>query len=193
MIYDVNKIPDGGSVLNPRSAQSAGFIDPAHLTQFTERRQPTGGSSVSISGGAFYGTFVDGSGSDSGDTFLQGGTVTGGNGGSATIPNFEILSAGALPALISDGHILFLRVACTANIDPDDNVMLPGCSIDDDPAYTKLMADSVIPDPHVFTIDDPTGYLYTEIGRWTATEFLPSSPGNVLASGCIGNFNLSRI
>lgn len=192
MIYEVSKIPDGGSTIEPKWAQEFLGLDPAGITQFTERRQITAPASVGITTGAFYGLYVDASSdSDAGDTFLQGGLVSGGNGGSATIPDYEVLSAGALPGGVSEGDVLYLRVACTATI--EDGVMLPGVLVDGNAAHTKLLTGSSVPDPHVFTVDAEQGYLYTEIGRWTATEFLPAAPGNVLASGCIGNFNLSRI
>lgn len=192
MIYDVNKI--GGDVeplAGARQAQMFGDYSPAGAVQFVERRSPVGAVGGTTASGAFFTMYEESSGSDAGDTFLQGGTVVGGNGGSATIPDYEVLSAGALPGGVSAGDILYLRVACTATI--DDEVMLPGCLIDGNVAYTKLLTGASVPDPHVFTVDAEQGYIYTEIGRWNSATFLPSMPGNILASGCIGNFVLSRV
>ncbi len=149
-----------------------------------KRRQQDGGGGVTSSG-AFFSQYTD----EDNDTWLQCGTVTGGHGGSKAIADYMVLDNGALPAGISAGDILYLRAACTATT--ADGILLPGCALTG--ASTSLQTGSTVPDNHAFTVADPTGYIYTEIGRWNSAAFLPSAPGNVLAGGCIGNFALTRV
>lgn len=130
--------------------------------------------------GAFYGLVTA-----DGHTYLQGGSVTGGHGGSATLDNIKVIDATSGPVAAED-YILYLQVSATATV--ADGVMLPGCQVNS--ASTSTAAD--LPSAHAFTTSAATGNLYLELGRFTADSFLPASPGNVLAGGCIGNFQLTR-
>lgn len=133
--------------------------------------------------GAFWTRYTD----EAGDTMLQGGTVTGGNGGSATVADYKVLDADTGVGSLED-DILYLQVACTATI--EDGLMMPGCEI----TTATLETGASVPDNHTFTVAAPSGNLYLEVGRWNATTFLPAGPpGNVLASGCIGNFLLTKV
>lgn len=146
-------------------------------------RRATGPSSVAA--GAFFTLYVE---PVSGDTYLQGGTVTAGNGGSKTIADYKVIDHADAPPLADTGNVLYLRAAITATV--EDGVMLPGAELTS--ANTQLMVGASVPDNHAFTVADPDGYIYTEIGRWTDTAFYPSFPGNIVATGCIGNFVLTR-
>jgi hypothetical protein len=137
-----------------------------------------GGSSPLV--GAFYGLYTD----EDGDTYLQGGTVTGGNGGSDTRADIKVIDADTGPVETA-GTVLYLHANCKATV--EDGIMLPGC---------ELLSTGVNTTPgvnHTFTVAADTGYLHQEIGRWTETAFLPAGSGNFLASGCIGNFALTRV
>jgi hypothetical protein len=130
--------------------------------------------------GAFFGLYVDGNG----HTYLQGGTVTGGNGGSETRADIKVIDAEDGPVEAA-GTVLYLHANCQATV--SDGIMLPGC---------ELLSTGVNTTPgvnHTFTVAADTGYLHEEIGRWNAVGFLPAGTGNFLASGCIGNFALTRI
>lgn len=133
--------------------------------------------------GAFYGKYlVDG------HTYLQGGSVTGGNGGSKTIPpgiDLKLIDAVSGPTH-TDGTILYLKVGVTANVSA--GIMLPGCEVTSATTGTG----SSLPANSTLTVSSTTGFLYAEIGRWTETDFLPSGSGNFSATGCIGNFTLNR-
>jgi hypothetical protein len=158
-----------------------GFATPPQ--KFPKRTQQITEEGSVASGGAFYSMYDDGSG----DIYLQGGSVTGGNGGTATIADYKVIDAGTGPTAAA-GTILYMRAACTATV--ADGIMLPGCLLTG--GSTSLQTGSSIPDNHTFTTTLDNGYIYTEIGRWTADDFLPSAPGNLLADGCIGSFQLTR-
>lgn len=130
--------------------------------------------------GAFFTIYVD----DAGDTYLLGGSVTGGNGGSVSIPDYKIIDADTGPEQVA-GTILYILADCSATV--EDGLMLPGCLLND--ADWDLVGGS----NHTFTVVADTGNIYYEIGRWTATSFLPAGVGSLLASGCIGNFALARV
>jgi hypothetical protein len=132
--------------------------------------------------GAFFSRYAN----EDGDTFLQGGTVTGGNGGSETVPDYKVSDAdtGLVQGL---GTILYLEASCEATV--ADGVMLPGCRLNN----ASLETGPSVPPNHTFTTTSKTGKIYREIGRWEAGAFRPAGPpGDFLASGCLGNFNLWR-
>jgi hypothetical protein len=133
--------------------------------------------------GAFFTTYTD----EIGDTYIQAGTVTGGNGGSATVADEKILDA-ETGVGTNSGKVLYIKVACSATI--DSGIMLPGCAI----TTATLETGTTIPDNHTFTVAAATGDLHFEIGRWNDATFLRAGPpGNFLASGCIGNFALTKL
>jgi hypothetical protein len=141
----------------------------------------TGGTAGEV--GAFFTLYQD----SGGDTYLQCGTVTGGNGGSESIADEKVLDA-TTGVGTNSGKILCLTVTCTATI--DSGIMLPGCEV----TAAVIGPVTSVPANHTFTVAAASGDLHLEIGRWNDTEFLPAGPpGNVHAAGCIGNFALSRI
>jgi hypothetical protein len=150
---------------------------------FTEESESSSGSGTSSLGaGAFNRLTVD----DDGDTILQGGTVTGGNGGAHTFADYKVLDASTGP-VETDGSILFVKVECEATV--ANGQMLPGCKVTTAGAHVWDTDASEVPDNHSFTTSAATGFLYYEVGRWTDTEFLPAAAGsNLRASGCIGDF-----
>lgn len=138
-------------------------------------------------GGAFFTQYEIASGDDVGDTYLQGGSVTGGFSGSHTFPDYKVWDA--IDGAVQDpGWILYVQVSVEAIV--EDGVMLPGI---------KVIAGSdwgvnatAIPPNDALTISPATGSLYYEIGRWTETAFLPSGVGNLAVGGCLGNNSIQR-
>lgn len=140
---------------------------------------PGGGTAAAPATGAFFGLFTEG-----GATYLQGGGVSGGAGGSATIASELVIAAGATRPLASAGATLYLRASCRAVV--EDGVMLPGCEL-----LSATLTTSG-GDNHEFTVSSQTGNLYYVIGTWNSDTFLPSGSGNLSANGCPGSFSLSR-
>jgi len=85
------------------------------------------------------------------------------------------------------GHLLYIVAECTATV--EDGLMMPGCTLDS----AAIATGATLPANHTFTVASPTGDLHFAIGRWIAGGFLPSGIGSLLASGCIGNFSISRV
>ena len=139
---------------------------------------PTASESFEVTAGAFYTIYTD----DSGDSYLQGGSVTGGNGGSESIADIKVMDASTGPVNAA-GTVLYLKATCKATI--ADGIMLPGCEL------TGATTTTTLADNHQFTTTALTGDLYLELGRWTEDNFYPSAPGNKTATGCIGNFTLA--
>lgn len=133
------------------------------------------------SGGAFYTLYVDGDG----DTYLQGGTVSGGHGGSKTVADEKVLdSVDGVDG--KSGDVLYVVVGVTATV--ADEVMLPGLKVNS----ASLSSAGSVPTNATLTATSKTGNLYLELGRWTDTTFLPAYPGHVQAGGCPGNYFLNR-
>jgi hypothetical protein len=174
--------PDPGH--RPAVATIEEFITSAPNPLTLPEESPASGSSttVTLETAAFYYLYTE-----DGHTYLQCGSVFGGNGGTVTIPDEKVLDA-TTGVGTNSGKILYLRANCEATV--EDGIMLPGCKLLT--ANTGLLVGTSVPANHTFTTSADTGYLYIEIGRWTDSEFLPSAPGNILARGCIGNFHLYR-
>jgi hypothetical protein len=121
------------------------------------------------------------------DTYLLGGTVTGGHGGTVAIADILVLDAVDGPGA-NAGKVLYIRANATATT--EDGIMLTGLLLNS--AETHIATTGSPPDNHTFTVSAPTGNLHIEIGRWTADRFFPSAPGHIEAAGCPGNFFLRR-
>lgn len=130
--------------------------------------------------GAFFGLYQK-----DGDTYLQGGTVFGANGGGATIADIKVIDSTSGP-VGDDGDVLYVKANCRGLV--VSGVMLPGCEL----LSASSEKGNSVPSNHAFTVSAITGFLYEEIGRWNENEFLPSSAGGIVARGCIGDFYLSR-
>lgn len=140
-----------------------------------------------ITAGAFLTLYEDANG----HTWLQGGQVTGGNGGSVSITNIKVVDATNGPVFDTvtqtAGNHLYIKANCTATV--ANGQMLPGVLLNS--AETTTTAGT----NHSFTVVSPdeTGDMWYSIGVWTESNFLPSGVGNLHVSGCIGNFSFSRI
>jgi hypothetical protein len=161
-------------------------FQPNHIADWDfEFESPRPAASATATDGAFYGIFTN----EDGETFLQGGSVTGGNGGSATIDDYMILDADGIPTSTA-GTILYAQAAVSAATDPASGIMLPGCAL----STASLATAGSVPPNSAFTVAVPTGNLYVEVGRWTEAGFARAfgGGGNLTAAGCIGNFSLSQ-
>lgn len=167
-------------IAGPGLKESSGGKTGRILTVASAPATPGGGDPPPAAVGAFFGIYQEG-----GHTYLQGGSVTGGHGGSASISAIKVIDATTGP-IAPAGYVLYLEVSATATL--YEGILLPGCQVDSASTGTA----SELPAAHAFTVAQPSGELYAELGQFTATSFLPAAPGNVHASGCIGNFQLSR-
>lgn len=148
-------------------------------TDWESYRRPGSGGAGTIDTRAFYTLYQD----EDGNTFLQGGTVTGGNGGTVSIADEKVVDSISGPTN-SAGTKLYVKASCEATV--EDGLMMPGCKLNSASITTTGGSNAT------FTVASPTGDLYYEIGRWTADGFYPSGIGNLHASGCIGSFGISR-
>ena len=157
------------------------------IARLADRKWKEGkGGAVSSQYGAFWTRYSD----ELGDTYLQGGTITGGNGGSESIADEKVMDAETGAETNAD-KILYIQANCTATV--EDGIMLPGCLLNSASLSTVAIGTGV-PANHTFTVASATGNIYLEIGRWNADSFLPAGPpGNLLASGCIGDFSISKV
>lgn len=134
---------------------------------------------VATTGGAFYGQYVD----DAGDTYLQGGTITGGNGGEEVVDDYKVLDDTTGVGTL-EGDKLYLSCNVTATV--EDSIMLPGLTLN------SATLTRTLPSEHEFTVAAPTGVVFIEVGRWTASSFLPATSGGLsLVSGCIGTYQIT--
>ncbi len=135
--------------------------------------------------GAFFTLItVESEGPDNGDTLLQGGSVTGGE-GSYTWANYKVTDAETGPTA-GDGTILYAKVDVSGTV--ADGVLLPGIEITGGGWGTA----SNLPPNDVLTAAVSAGSLYYEIGRWVGQQFFPAGAGNLKAAGCIGSYNIQR-
>lgn len=147
----------------------------------TKRRQES--SAGSITDGAFYSEYVDGSG----DTYLQGGQVISGS-GNFSIADIKVIDAGT-GITESNGDLLVLEVTVDGYV--VDGVLLAGLTATA-AAYVSPSVSS-LPGNTLPIIGSHTGRkVYVEIGRWAADNFYPASPGNIRISFCPGAYTITR-
>jgi len=161
-----------------RSGWPIQYLTP-EIEHFTPPEQ--GGGEAELQG-AFYSMYQE-----DGDTYLMGGSVAGGNGGGGSVEDKKVINSADTTPYVKAGKVLYLEVSCKATV--EDAIMLPGCEV----TAFSLKEGNNVPPNHTFSVAFKEGNLYYEIGRWTATKFFPSGVGNILASGCIGNFSLTRV
>lgn len=140
-----------------------------------------GGGSGGGLAGAFCRQYVIGEGlTGEGDTYLQAGTITGSNGGSAVIAYYKTLDVTTGVGSL-EGDKLYLSCNVTAAL--ANGIVQPGVTLNSATLTTTL------PTAHTFSTTALTGVIFREIGRWTDTEFLPSGAcGISTVSGCPGSF-----
>jgi hypothetical protein len=142
------------------------------------------GGDTTVTAGGMTGAFCHQFTDEDGDTYLQGGTITGSNGGSATIANYKTADAADDPPLSDAGDRLYLSCNVTATL--ANGIVQPGVLLNS-ATLTKTL-----PTAHTFSTTALTGVVFREIGRWTATDFLPSGAcGLSTVTGCPGSFAIT--
>ena len=140
------------------------------------------GAGVSL-GGAFFTKYTN----DDGDTFLQGGEVKSGS-GNFLIADMKVIDHTTGP-VETDGDKLVLEATVDGYV--VDGVLLAGLTATAAAYITPSV--STIPADTLPTLASPTGRkVYIEIGRWTATDFLPAYPGNIRIAFCPGAYQITR-
>ena len=141
---------------------------------------PSGGGGPQT--GAFYGMYVNGDG----DTMLQGGTCTGGD-GTETFIDIKVIDASTGP-IQSAGYVMYIEA--TGNGVTANNVLLPGWNqTDASIAYDA----SVVPNDTLPIGSSATGKTcHIRIGSFTETGFQPDNFGNIHISFCPGSYSISR-
>lgn len=146
------------------------------------RAGTNGGGSVSAEG-AFFTLYVDGSG----DTYLQGGTVTAGD-ETKTIADIKVIDSGTGPEQAAGVH---MYVDAEGDGVVEDGVLLPGFNLV--PANTSIAYNSTIPANTLPTAAAETGKkCRVDLGVFTASGFLPSNIGNVAIYYCPGAYTVRR-
>lgn len=120
----------------------------------------------------------------SGDTYLQGGTVTGG-GGTETIAEIKVVDADTGPVAAA-GHHLYISANGGGLV--VDGVLLPGFDLTT--ATTATAA--AVPGNSLPTASDAAGQCRISLGEFTESGFTPNLPGNLAISFCPGNFTITR-
>lgn len=146
-----------------------------------ELRNPLadGGGSIKLEG-AFFTIFLEDD-----ITYLQGGTVSAGD-GTRTIPKIELIDDMGVLAGAEDHHIW---IEVTGDGYAEDGVLLAGYDLT---AAIVSIGDPV-PDNTLPTFDSTSGKkVHISLGVFTATGFLPAALGNVQISFCPGSYNVSR-
>lgn len=138
---------------------------------------------VVVTSGAFYGQYVD---TDSGDTYLQGGTVTGGT-GTRTIDDIKVIDSGTGNPTHAAGQHMYIEA--TGSGVTSDGVLLPGWNL----SSASVDYGATVPDNTLPTASSSSGKkCYVEIGVFTEDAFFPSLPGNISISFCPGSYTVSR-
>lgn len=152
--------------------------------RFTVIARRAGLGEVPPGNGAFFRLYQQAS-----DTFLQGGYVGAGEGGSS-VADIKVLTTSGedtTPYAASAGDRLWLEVVTSAILDEDEDVQLPGIEID---SVTEHRGGT--PPANSFPSVSAAGKVVIELGRWTTDSFLPATSGNILVSGCIGSYSITR-
>jgi len=181
MIYDVNRL---ASVTEPvggfAGSEHGATVWPSAGTAYVERRQLTAGTGGNA--GAFFTIYVD---SDSGDTKLQGGTVTGGD-GTETIADITVIADGATAPTHGAGTHMFIHAS--GNGVKEDGVLLPGWN-----QSTAIVSyDTSVPPNDLPTVSSVSGDVYVDLGVFNEDEFLPAKAGPIDVTFCLAAFTVSR-
>lgn len=145
--------------------------EPQETIQIRNPRTAT--ASATSLAGAFCATYID-----DGDTFIVGGNVSGGNGGSKEMDDYNVTGP--------TSGVLYVKVNVTA--ETADGVLLPGLEVN--PASTSYTTTGGSNDS--LTAASPTGDFYVEIGRWAPDgTYIPTRCGHIFAGGCPGNYQVA--
>lgn len=146
-------------------------------------RNPRVGEATAVASGAFYSKYTD----SSGDTYLQGGQVMSGS-GNFTIADLLVIDH-ALGPVGAAGDKLVLEV--TVNGYVVDGVLLAGLTAIN-AAYVSPITNTIDPNTLPTLANYSSRKVFIEIGRFTATDFLPAYPGNIRIAFCPGAYQITR-
>lgn len=132
--------------------------------------------------GAFYTIYVD---SDSGDTKLQGGTVTGGS-GTETIADIVIKSSGSSTMAQTAGTHMYIHASGSGVV--EDDVLLPGWN----QSTATVSYGTTVPSNDLPTATSDSGDVYVDLGVFTEDNFLPAKAGSINVAFCPGTFTITR-
>jgi len=178
MLYDVIK---------PQGDPSFGVLASSNFSQgwsgsgvtYVERSRPE-----AVGGPPDYAAFFSTYGGEDGNTYLVGGTVTGGT-GNFVQKDIKIYNDEGEPVQ-SSGKNMILGV--TGNGYVQDGVLLPGFT-----ATAISIAYVKIPDNTLPTATSPSGKrFYINLGVFTKTAFIPSGRGNFVVDFCPGSYSVYR-
>lgn len=138
------------------------------------------GEAVSSATGSFLRVYTD---ADTGNTMLQGGTVSGGT-GVITVADYVLLASGATAP--EDATYVTLTISLTGNV--EDDVLIPGCTVTAAVIGNFAADDNVVP-----TLAAPAGTLYVSLGEWGGGEFHSCGvAGNIYVQAFLGSLNPLR-
>lgn len=121
-----------------------------------------------------------------GDTYLQGGTVTGGS-GVDTAANIKVVDSSTGPTH-AEGHHMWIEA--TGDGVTEDGVLLPGFDL----SSASIGYGATVPANTLPTAAAATGKkCHVDLGVFTATSFSPSGSGNVEIHFCPGSYTVNRV
>jgi hypothetical protein len=133
--------------------------------------------------GAFWGMYVE-----KGDTYLQGGTVFGGN-GNKTVEDIKVLDRKTVAATLV-GKKLWVEIGFNGVV--ADGVLLPGGDVTSAKCSAQSTAGKDLPPNTLPTAKSPNAKkVFYEVGRWTKDGFFPSRTGHISVGFCPGGYNIS--
>lgn len=142
--------------------------------------EPSGGSGGGVAG-AFFTLLIQ-----DGDTYLQGGTVTGGT-GVETAANIKVVDSSTGPTH-AEGHHMWIEA--TGDGVTEDGVLLPGFNL----TAATIGYGATVPNNTLPTAAAATGKkCHIDLGVFTETSFSPSGAGNVEVTHCPGSYHVSRV
>lgn len=180
MIYDPNRLATVIEPLGGYAGSEYVGVWPAAGVTYTERRAltPNNGGGV----GSFFTIYVD---SDSGDTKLQGGTVTGGS-GTETIADIVIKSSGSSTMAQTAGTHMYIHASGSGVV--EDGVLLPGWN----QSTATVSYGATVPSNDLPTASSASGDVYVDLGVFTEDNFLPAKAGPIDVAFCPGTFTITR-
>lgn len=135
-----------------------------------------------VAAGSFFTIYVD---SDSGDTKLQGGTVTGGS-GTETIADIVIKSSGSSTMAQTAGTHMYIHASGSGVV--EDDVLLPGWN----QSTATVSYGTTVPSNDLPTATSDSGDVYVDLGVFTEDNFLPAKAGSINVAFCPGTFTITR-
>ncbi len=140
------------------------------------------GGGGGINTGAFHRTYTS---ETDGHTYLQGGTVTAGD-GTHTQDAIKIIDAEDGP-IGPEGHTMTMKTTGDGIL--TDGVVLPGYNL----TSAIWEVNENVPDNTLPLAAGVTGKIcHIPLGVFTATGFTPNLPGNIAVSYCPGSYTVQR-